>query len=103
MAPDETAPLRTPCPRCHQLMVATTVRTAIWQQERLAVVEDIPAHVCSACMEQFYDDDVSDALRRLSEEGFPRSAAVKTIEVPVFSLEGRIRKRKAIPEDFYVD
>lgn len=103
MTPDERAPLRTPCPRCHQMMVATTVRTAIWQQDRLAVVEDIPAHVCNTCMEQFYDDDVSDALRRLSEDGFPQSAAVRTIEVPVFSLAGRIRKRKGIPKDSYVD
>ena len=79
------------------------VRTAIWQSDRLAIVEDIPAHVCSTCMEQFYDDDVSDALRRLTEEGFPADAAAKEITVPVFSLEGRIRKRKALPEDSYVD
>jgi len=84
-------------------MVATTVRTAIWQNDRLAVVEDIPAYVCNACVEQFYDEDVSEALRRLGEEGFPAAAAKKTILVAVFSLAGRIRKRGVIAEDSYVD
>jgi hypothetical protein len=54
-------------------------------------------------MEQFYDADVSDALRRLIEEGFPAEASEKEILVPVFTLKGRIRTRKALPEDSYVD
>ncbi len=91
------------CPRCQQTLVAKTVKTAIWQGDRVAIVEDIPAHVCGSCLEQFYDDDVSDALRRLAEQGFPAEAAEKEIRVPVFSLKGRVRKRKAIPEDSYVD
>ena len=91
------------CPRCSTPLSAQTVRTAVWLEDRLAVVEDIPAHVCGSCMEQFYDDDVSDALRRLTEEGFPSSAAHKEITVPVFTLEGRIRKRKPLPEDSYVE
>jgi YgiT-type zinc finger domain-containing protein len=91
------------CPRCNVFMDRARVRSAIWQGERLAVVEDIPAHVCPSCLEQYYDDDVSDALRRLNEEGFPDSSAERTVVVPVFSLEGRIRKRAALPEDTYVD
>ncbi len=79
------------------------MRTAIWQGERLAVVEDVPAQVCQECMEQYYDDDVSDALRTLNERGFPVSEAKETIEVPVFTLEGRIRKRGDMEEDVYVD
>jgi YgiT-type zinc finger domain-containing protein len=79
------------------------VKTAIWQGERLSVVEDVPALVCASCSEQYYDDDVTDALRTLNEEGFPESSADKTIQVSVFSLEARIRKRRALPEDTYVD
>ena len=86
-------------------MTSKKVRTTIWQDDRVAIVEEIPAHVCGSCMEQLYDDDVSDALRRLVEEGFPVEAAQREILVPVFTLEGRIRTRKAIPEDedTYVD
>ena len=71
-------------------MRADTVRTAIWMQERLVVVEDIPAQVCDACMEQFYDDDTTDALRRLTEEGFASATPKRELLVPIFSLEGRI-------------
>jgi YgiT-type zinc finger domain-containing protein len=84
-------------------MEAKTVRTTIWQGDRVAIVEGIPGYVCGFCLEQFYDDDVSEALRRLAEEGFPAEAARKEIMVPVFSLEGRIRTRKAATEDSYVD
>ena len=92
-----------PCPRCGGALAATTVRTTIWQGDRVAIVEDIPAHVCEACLEQFYDDAVSDALRKLSEEGFPAAKADREITVPVFSLEGRIQARPVLPDDTYVD
>jgi YgiT-type zinc finger domain-containing protein len=92
-----------PCPRCGQELVASTVKTAVWQGDSVAIVEDIPAHVCTGCMEQFYDDDVSDALRRLAESGFPAQDASRQLTVPVFSLTGRIRQRAALPEDSFVD
>ena len=86
------------CPRCGEPLAAQTVRTAIWQAERLAVVEDIPAFVCSGCLEQFYDDDVSDALRRLTEHGFPSDSAEREITVPVFTLEGRVRRSAPVTD-----
>ncbi len=84
-------------------MLPKTVRTAIWQGDRVAIVEEIPAHLCEACGEQCYDGAVSDALRRLAEDGFPASAAQTEIRVPVFSLAGRIKTARQIPEDAYVD
>jgi YgiT-type zinc finger domain-containing protein len=92
-----------PCPRCGEPTTAAMVRTTFWHDDRPAIVEDIPALVCSACMEQFYDEDVSDALRRLAEEGFPVEAAEKEIPVAVFSLTKRIRRRAPLPDDSYVD
>jgi YgiT-type zinc finger domain-containing protein len=91
------------CPRCNAALTATTVRSSFWQGDRVAIVENIPAHVCSTCVEQFYDDDVSEALRRLAEEGFPSEKAAREILVPVFTLEGRLAKRPALPDDTYVD
>ncbi len=84
-------------------MVARTMRTALWQGDRVAIVEDIPAHVCKACGEQCYDQPVSDALRRLAEDGFPKSAAREEVTVPVFSLRGRVLETMSAPEDVYVD
>jgi YgiT-type zinc finger domain-containing protein len=84
-------------------MAPATVRTTFWREDRPAIIEDIPAQVCGSCMEQFYDEDVSDALRGLAEEGFPVEAAQKEIVVPVFSLKGRIRQRVPLPDDCLLD
>jgi YgiT-type zinc finger domain-containing protein len=100
---EQPAAPRSPCPRCGAALAATTVRTTIWQGDRVAIVEDIPAHVCEACLEQFYDDAVSEALRRLAEEGFPPDKADRKIEVPVFTLAGRVQPRPVLPDDTYVD
>lgn len=93
--------VQAPCPRCEQLMRPTLVKTVVWQGERLFVVEDVPAQVCDACLEQFYDDDVTDAIRRLTEDGFPRARAKREILVPVFSLEGQMSlemEERQVPE-----
>lgn len=87
------------CPRCNQVMRADTVRTAIWREDRLVVVEDIPAQVCDSCIEQFYDDETTEALRRLMEEGFPSAEATRELIVPIFSLQSRIRRRTPAPGD----
>ena len=91
------------CPRCQQELVAETVRAVFWQGPRPVIVEGIPAHVCRGCVEQYYDDAVSDALRRLAEDGFPAAAAVREERVHVFNLEGRIRERVELPEDTMID
>jgi YgiT-type zinc finger domain-containing protein len=85
------------------VVTATTVRSAFWHDDRPAIVEDIPAFVCGSCMEQYYDDDVSEALRRLAEEGFPAEAAERQMLVPVFSLESRLPQRGTLPDDAFVD
>ena len=84
------------CPRCGQAMHPAMVKTAIWRADRLHVVEDIPSQVCEPCAEQFYDDDVTDALRLLLED--ESTVPQRELQVPVYSLEGRIRRRAAAAE-----
>ena len=81
------------CPRCGGPAQLATVKTAIWRGDRLYVIEDIPAQVCNTCMDQFYDEDTSDALRRLTEEDFASVQPKRELMVPIYSLEGQIRKR----------
>jgi len=69
----------------------------------LAVVEDIPARICGECLEQYYDEDTADALRVLVESGFPAAEASRMVHVPVFSLQGRIRRRTRLPDDTICD
>lgn len=78
------------CPRCKQAMRPSLVKTAIWQSDRLFVVEDVPAQVCDFCLEQFYDDETTEALRKLTEDGFPATKAKREILVPIFTLEGHL-------------
>lgn len=87
------------CPKCDQAMRPATVKTAIWRDDRLFVVEDIPAQVCDSCMDQFYDDDTTETLRRLTEQGFSSIQPEREALVPIFSLKGRIRKRAPSASD----
>ncbi len=68
---------------------AAAVRSALWHGERLVVVEDIPALVCSACGERFYDDATVMVLDLLQGDGFPEADARGEMRVPVFSFRDR--------------
>jgi len=87
------------CPRCGEVMRPARVRTAIWREESLYLVEAIPAQVCDACIEQFYDEETTETLRRLTEEGFASLAPVREVRVAVYSLEGQIRRRETSSEE----
>lgn len=78
------------CTNCGSADVsASRVRSAFWQDERLVVVEGIPALVCGACAEQFYDDTTVVGLDLLRGEGFPAEKARAELRVPVFSFDDR--------------
>jgi YgiT-type zinc finger domain-containing protein len=79
-------------------MRSALVKTSIWIDERLFVVEDIPAQVCDSCIEQYYDESTTDALRRLTEEKFPADEVKREMVVPVYSLTRRILQRVAPPD-----
>ena len=100
---DEMGPPAAACPRCGQIMRQATVKTAVWRAERVFLVEDIPAQVCDACMEQFYDEETTDTLRRLTESGFSSLEPKREILVPVFSLDGQIRRREPSQEEVWSD
>jgi YgiT-type zinc finger domain-containing protein len=61
------------------------VRSAFWHDDRLVVVEDIPALLCGSCGEQFYDDATVVVLDLLRGDGFQQGKARSQLSVPVFS------------------
>jgi YgiT-type zinc finger domain-containing protein len=83
-------------------MAAATVRSVFWRNDVPTIVEDIPALVCGSCMEQYYDDDVAEALRRLAEDGGRSDVADRSITVPVYSLKTRLIRR-VLSDDVHVD
>ena len=66
------------------------IRSAFWHDDRLVVVEDIPAVVCEACREQSLDDRAAVVLDLLRGEGFPVEKARGELRVPVFSFRDRV-------------
>ena len=72
------------------------VRSAFWQDDRLVVVEGIPALVCGACAEQFYDDSTVVGLDLLRGDGFPQENARAELRVPVFSFSDRARTKSGV-------
>lgn len=79
-----------PCSACGSERVRESrTRSAFWHDDRLVVVDNIPALVCEQCGELFYEDQVAMGLDLLRGDGFPRAAAVRTIEVPVFDYGER--------------
>jgi YgiT-type zinc finger domain-containing protein len=87
---DQSATASDSCQHCGSTTLhAGSVRSAFWHGERLVVVEDIPALVCDACHEQFYDDLTAVRLDLLRGAGFPDLQAQRELRVPVFSLRDR--------------
>jgi YgiT-type zinc finger domain-containing protein len=68
-----------------------TIRSAFWDNDRLVVIEDVPAVVCMNCHEQYYDDTTVVLLDLLRGDGFPTEKALREITVPVFSLRDRMK------------
>ncbi len=81
-----------PCPRCGTGMRPGETKTVVWMEDRLFIVEDVPAQVCDSCVEQFYDEETTDAIRRLTEEGFPASELKREVLVPIYSLHKRMHR-----------
>ncbi len=75
-----------PCPQCGKVTRSDFVKTAMWKNESMFVVEDIPARVCDSCREQFYDEEITDMLRRFTEDGAPFADLEREILVPVYKL-----------------
>lgn len=74
------------CQACGARTERDSVSMTLWASGGLVVIEDVPAHVCVACGEQYYDDPTQAKLRDLASGGFARKDVVREITVPVYSL-----------------
>jgi YgiT-type zinc finger domain-containing protein len=83
------------CPNCGCADVTPSqVRSAFWQGERLVVVEDVPALVCTRCGERLYDDSTAIGLDLLRGDGFPPEQARYEMRVLVFSFSERMAAKE---------
>jgi len=83
---DTAQPLSAACPVCESTDTHQAhVRSAFWHNDRLVVIEDVPALVCNTCGEQFYDDATVHLIDGMRANGFPPEDAVRELRVPVYS------------------
>jgi YgiT-type zinc finger domain-containing protein len=95
---DAPQPQSAPCPECQSTDTRHAhVRSAFWHDDRLVVVEDVPALVCNACGEQFYDDGTVLLIDRMRQKGFPPEDAIRELRVPVYSCSALASPR--LPSD----
>ena len=84
---DTAEQLSAACPVCESTDTRLArVRSAFWHDDRLVVIEDVPALVCNTCGEQFYDDATVLMIDRIRSNGFPAEDAVRELRVPVFAF-----------------
>ncbi len=65
----------------------TTVDVTMWSENRLVLIENVPARICTGCDEQYYEDWAATKIRQLTASGFPKSRVAREITVPVYTLE----------------
>ncbi len=96
---DAAQTLSAPCPECQSTDTRHAhVRTAFWHDDRLVVIEDVPALVCNACGEQFYDDATVRLIDRMRQNGFPPAQAIRELRVPVFSCRA-VASPQMLPDE----
>ena len=75
------------CSVCQRPLVHKLVKYTLWFNERLIVVENVPAWVCEQCGETYYDPDVVDQLTQLI---WSDTAPVRMVETPIYDLAKKI-------------
>ena len=73
------------------------IKAALWTNEGLIVIEDIPARLCEGCGEQFFEEEITQRIQQIIT--YPVSKAKRQIRAPVYSLsQVKVAKRQRHPE-----
>jgi YgiT-type zinc finger domain-containing protein len=75
------------CIFCGGAVLKDTVTFIYDEDNEYFLVEHVPAEVCSKCGERTYSPDVTDRILDFAKH---KSKPVKTIEIPVFDLAGKV-------------
>lgn len=75
------------CGRCAQSQLERQhIKTAVWREAKLMVVENIPALVCRACGEEFIGPETAAGLQRMCQNGEGTAGLVSRLTVPVIDF-----------------
>ncbi len=71
------------CNVCHGQVNQTTTRYTQWLDNRLVVVENVPAWVCEQCGETYFAPEIVEKLQALI---WSNAEPARVIEAPVYDL-----------------
>lgn len=60
------------------------IETAFWRKSGIVIIRNIPGMACPSCGEEYVADKTAHGLDRLRGNGFPETAAVGQMLVPIF-------------------
>lgn len=72
------------CAICGGNLRKEMAKLELWVDNKLIVIEDVPASVCENCGEKYFSAKVSKQIDRLLESDIE---AKRKLEVPVFSFK----------------
>lgn len=75
------------CPFCGKGTYQDIGRLTLTVNDRLVIIEDVPALVCKGCMEQFFGEDILAKVERLRGDGLSAAKPKEIVQVPVYSWE----------------
>jgi len=75
------------CPYCDDFTYEDVGRMTVTLDDRLMVIEDVPARICRGCLEQFFGEEILAKVELLRGDKFASSTPIRVIEVPVFAWE----------------
>lgn len=77
----------TACPFCGGSTRADVGRMALMIDDRVIVIDDVPARICDGCFEQFYDEHVLFKVDQARGKRLAGVAPRETIETPVYAWD----------------
>lgn len=77
----------TACPFCGGNTRADVGRMALMIDDRVTVIEDVPARICDGCLEQFYDEHILFKVDQVRGKRFAGAEPRKMIQTPVYAWE----------------
>ena len=75
------------CPFCGGSTYEDLGTMTLSMADEIIIIENVPARICSACMEQFYGENALFKVEQLRARKFEGHRPQRIVEVPVFSWE----------------
>lgn len=75
------------CPFCGRATYRDIGRMTLTVNDRIVIIEDVPALVCKGCMEQFFGEEILAKVEHLRSGGLTMAQPKEIVQVPVYSWE----------------